>query len=269
MLPLFPIEASKRHTLGELKRRILDRLVSSEDGAFKSLVDGKDFQPENANQIVRVWHQRRLLTSNGPLYGFKGLPRASSHVCFSRLDVSLKKQKIDHDTTLGIQLFPLESLPAQPAEGRNVLLFLRKRNPKLRCYEHPIECWFPAPSNQHQVLAALLQFVSEQSGMPLEALFICKVLRGGRWKVLQDPEGLSKVELEPSNAKNPLVSDGEVFVYKSIAEDSANEDNFTDSRAIPKYDPKKATSMDGEYGPKGQGKYRGKEQGIKIEVNFS
>jgi hypothetical protein len=133
MLPLFPIEASKRHTLGELKRRILDRLVSSEDGAFKSLVDGKDFQPENANQIVRVWHQRRLLTSNGPLYGFKGLPRASSHVCFSRLDVSLKKQKIDHDTTLGIQLFPLESLPAQPAEGRNVLLFLRKRNPKLRC----------------------------------------------------------------------------------------------------------------------------------------
>lgn len=84
--------------------------------------------------------------------------------------------------------------------------------------------------------------------------------------MLHDP--FVKVEPEPPNPKNPLVADGDVFIFKLKEEDPSRDDAFTDTRAIPKIDPRKSTSVDGDVRT-GKGRARAPEQGIKIEVNFS
>lgn len=74
-------------------------------------------------------------------------------------------------------------------------------------------------------------------------------------------------ESKVSSLKNPLLTDGDVFVWKNVDEDPSNEDSFTNSRAIPKLEMRKATSFDNDN--RGYSKQqRGPEQGIKIQLNF-
>jgi hypothetical protein len=124
-MSLFTLEISKFESILSLKEAILKRLADSHDdanSAVSALATASTTTTTPAS--LRVYYHRKLLRSDAS---------------------SLKSYKIEHDSTVSIQIMPpssSEKLLPSPSQESGLLLYIRQRDPNIKGYLPPQEVWW-------------------------------------------------------------------------------------------------------------------------------